>query len=76
MPKNGNKRWTDEEDTRLLELAASGKPHVMIGAELKRSCRLSVLKAMANTLSKAAEEQTNRSRQAGSPASDGHGTLL
>jgi len=32
-----NKRWTVEEDTRLLEVAASGKPHVMIGAELKRS---------------------------------------
>ena len=63
MPKNSNKRWTDE-DARLLELAASGKPHVMIGAELKRSSgsitgRLSVLKTMASRLSRAAEEQAN-----------------
>ena len=60
MPKNSNKRWTVEEDTRLLELAASGKPHVMIGAELKRSSgsitgRLSVLKTMANSFSRARE---------------------
>jgi hypothetical protein len=68
MPKNSNKRWTDEEDTRLLELAASGKPHVMIGAVLKRSSasitgRLSVLKIMANRLSRAAEEQANNQRE-------------
>jgi hypothetical protein len=68
MPKNSNKRWTDDEDTRLLELAASGKPHLMIGAELKRSSgsitgRLSVLKAMANRLSRAAEEQANDQRE-------------
>jgi hypothetical protein len=71
MPKNSNKRWTDEEDTRLLELAASGKPHVMIGAELKRSSgsitgRLSVLKTMANRLSNAratAEEYANDQRE-------------
>jgi hypothetical protein len=48
------------EDTRLLKLAASGKPHVMICAELKRSSwsitgRLSVLKTTANRLSKARE---------------------
>ena len=71
MPKNSNKRWTVEEDTRLLELAASGKPHVMIGAELKRSSgsitgRLSVLKTMANRLSNAgatAEEYANDQRE-------------
>jgi hypothetical protein len=68
MPKNSNKRWTVEEDTRLLELAASGKPHVMIGAELKRSSgsitgRLSVLKTMANRFSRAAEEQANDQRE-------------
>jgi hypothetical protein len=70
MPKNSNKRWTDEEDKRLLELAATGKPHVAIGAALKRSTvsvtgRLGVLKTMANRLSKAreaAEEYANDQR--------------
>jgi hypothetical protein len=54
MPKNSNKRWTNSEDQRLLELAAIGKPRVMIGAALKRSsqsvaARLVVLKTMANS---------------------------
>jgi hypothetical protein len=31
MPKNSNKPWTSEDDRRLLELAATGKPHVLIG---------------------------------------------
>jgi hypothetical protein len=34
MPKNSNKQWTPEDDKRLLELSAVGKPHVMIGAAL------------------------------------------
>jgi hypothetical protein len=60
MPKNSNKLWTDEEDERLLELAASGKPRVMISAALKRSPqsvagRLGVLRTMANRLSNARE---------------------
>jgi hypothetical protein len=37
MPKNSNKKWTPEEDKRLLELAATGKLHVMSDAELGRS---------------------------------------
>jgi hypothetical protein len=37
MPKNSNKKWTSEDDKQLLELSASGKPHVMIGAALGRS---------------------------------------
>jgi hypothetical protein len=53
MPKNSNKRWTPEEDKRLLELAATGSLHVMIGAELGRSGeaitgRLGVRKTRAN----------------------------
>jgi len=49
MPKNSNKRWTPEEDRRLLELAATGKPHVLVGAALGRSLasitgRLGILK--------------------------------
>ena len=60
MPKNSNKLWTDAEDERLLELAASGKPRVMISAALKRSPqsvagRLGVLRTMANRLSSARE---------------------
>jgi hypothetical protein len=46
MPKNSNKPWTDR---RILELAATGKPHVLIGAALGRSLasitgRLGILK--------------------------------
>jgi hypothetical protein len=37
MPKKSNKKWTPEEDKRLLELAATGKLHVMSDAELGRS---------------------------------------
>jgi hypothetical protein len=52
MPKNSNKKWTPEDDQRLLELTAAGKPHVMIGAALGRSAgsitgRLGVLKTRA-----------------------------
>jgi hypothetical protein len=48
MPKNSNKKWTPEEDERLLELVATGKPHLMIGAALGRTAgaivgRLSIL---------------------------------
>jgi hypothetical protein len=37
MPKNSNKPWTSEDDSRLLELWAAGKPHVLIGPALGRS---------------------------------------
>jgi hypothetical protein len=37
MPKNSNKQRTPEDDKRLLELSASGKPHAMIGVALGRS---------------------------------------
>jgi hypothetical protein len=48
MPKNSNKPWTSEDDSRLLELWAAGKPHVLIGPELGRTTgaiegRLSIL---------------------------------
>jgi hypothetical protein len=51
-----------------LNLRHRGKPHVMIGAVLKRSSasitgRLSVLKIMANRLSRGAEEQANDQRE-------------
>jgi len=60
-----NKRWTIEEDKRLLELAATGKPHVAIGAALKRSTvsvsgRLGVLKTYRlSKVREAAEEYAN-----------------
>jgi DNA-binding NarL/FixJ family response regulator len=49
VPVNSNKRWTPEEDKRLLELQAAGKSNVSIAAALRRSIgsvlgRLSVLK--------------------------------
>ena len=58
MPKNSNKQWTAEDDKRLLELSAVGKPHVMIGAALGRSTgsivgRLSLL----NTRSRSAKSR-------------------
>jgi hypothetical protein len=48
MPKNSNKPWTSEDDSRLLELWAAGKPHVLIAPALGRSLasitgRLSIL---------------------------------
>jgi hypothetical protein len=48
MPKNSNKKWTAEDEKRLLELVATGKPHLMIGAALGRTAgaiagRLSIL---------------------------------
>jgi hypothetical protein len=49
MPKNSNKPWTPEDDRWILELAATGKAHVLIGAALGRSLasitgRLGILK--------------------------------
>jgi hypothetical protein len=48
MPKNSNKPWTPEDDSRLLELWAAGKPHFLIGPALGRTTgaiegRLSIL---------------------------------
>ena len=53
MPANSNKKWTPDEDKRLLELQAAGKSNFLIAAELRRSTgavfgRLSVLKAREN----------------------------
>ena len=50
VPANSNKKWTLDEDKRLLELQAAGKSNFLIAAELRRSSgavygRLSVLKA-------------------------------
>jgi DNA-binding NarL/FixJ family response regulator len=50
VPANSNKKWTPDEDKRLLELQAAGKSNFLIAAELRRSSgavsgRLSVLKA-------------------------------
>jgi hypothetical protein len=50
VPANSNKKWTPDDDKRLLELQAAGKSNFLIAAELRRSVgavygRLSVLKA-------------------------------
>ena len=49
MASNSSKQWTPEEDKRLLELEAAGKPRVLIAAALHRTAgsipsRLSILK--------------------------------
>jgi hypothetical protein len=59
MPKNSNKKWTLEEDGRLLELKAAGKSHGLIGVALGRSTgsiigRLSVLNTRIARLKRAA----------------------
>jgi hypothetical protein len=59
MPKNSNKKWTPEEDGRLLELKAAGKPYSVIGVELGRTTgsimgRLSVLNTRTARLKRAA----------------------
>jgi hypothetical protein len=55
MPKNSNKKWTPEEEKRLLELLAAGNPHLMIGAALGRTTgaiagRLSILNTRTSRL--------------------------
>jgi hypothetical protein len=60
MPKNSNKKWSPEEDGRLLELHAAGKPQALIGVALGRSTgsivgRLGVLKTRAAKISNAGE---------------------
>jgi hypothetical protein len=55
MPKNSNKRWTPEEDNRLLELVATGKPRLKIGPALGRTTvaiegRLSILNTRTSRL--------------------------
>ena len=50
MPRNMNKKWTKEDDRKLLQLRVAEKPFFVIGAALKRSAaavagRYSVLKA-------------------------------
>ena len=37
MARNSSKQWTPEDEKRLLELEAAGKPRVMIAAALHRS---------------------------------------
>jgi hypothetical protein len=49
MARNSCKEWTPEEEKRLLELEAAGKPRVIIAAALRRSApsirsRLTVLR--------------------------------
>jgi DNA-binding NarL/FixJ family response regulator len=56
VPVNSNKRWTPEEDKRLLELQAAGKSNVSIAAALRRSIgsvlgRLSILKVREKFIS-------------------------
>jgi hypothetical protein len=71
MPNNSNKKWSPEDDERLLELAATGKPHVLIGAVLKRSTvsvtgRLGTLRTRANKRRgawEAAEELASNQRE-------------
>jgi hypothetical protein len=50
VPVNSNKKWTPDEDKRLLQLKAAGKSNVSIAAALRRSIgsvhgRLAILKA-------------------------------
>jgi hypothetical protein len=50
VPVNSYKKWTPEEDKRLLQLKAAGKSNVSIAAALRRSIgsvhgRLGILKA-------------------------------
>ena len=50
VPVNSNKKWTADEDKRLLQLQAAGKSNFLIAAVLRRSTeavlgRLSILKA-------------------------------
>jgi hypothetical protein len=37
MPLNRNRRWTADEDRRLLELQASGRSYISMAGALKRS---------------------------------------
>jgi hypothetical protein len=39
MPKNSSKKWTPEDDKRLLELKAAGMSGLMIAAALRRSLK-------------------------------------
>jgi hypothetical protein len=50
MLRNMNKKWTQEDDGKLLQMRAAEKPFFVIGAALKRSAaavagRYGVLKA-------------------------------
>jgi hypothetical protein len=50
VPVNSNKKWTPDEDKRLLQLKAAGKSNISIAAALRRSIgsvhgRLAILKA-------------------------------
>lgn len=58
-------KWTPQEDTRLLELKAAGKPHGVIGVELGRSTgsiigRLSILNTRTARLKRAATSRDQR----------------
>jgi hypothetical protein len=39
MPKNSSKKWTPEDDKRLLELKAAGISGLMVAAALRRSLK-------------------------------------
>jgi DNA-binding NarL/FixJ family response regulator len=63
VPANSNKKWTPDEDKRLLEFQAAGKSNFLIAAELRRSTgavfgRLSVLKARENFPSNSSAPQS------------------
>jgi hypothetical protein len=54
MVRNKYRRWTQEDDRRLLELRAAGRSAVSISAVLKRTVgsvlgRLSILRALAKS---------------------------
>ena len=63
MVGNKYRRWTQEDDLRLLELRAVGRSAISISAALKRStgavhARLSILRALAK--SPKLQEEANR----------------
>jgi hypothetical protein len=65
MPKNSNKPWTSEDDRRLLEFKAAGKPHVLIGPALGRTTgaiagRLSILNTRTARLKRARAAELSR----------------
>ena len=68
MPVNSNKKWTPEEDKRLLELQAAGKSNVSIAVALRRSIgsvlgRLFVLKVRDKFVSNSDATQSTTRRK-------------
>jgi hypothetical protein len=61
MTGNKNRRWTEGDDHRLLELKGAGRSSVSISAALKRSAgaiegRLSIIRARARATKDAGGE--------------------